>query len=207
MKALVVVDMQNDFLPGGPLGVPGAHLLVPLINALMKNFSLVVATKDWHLEGHVSFAKSHPQKKVGDKVDIEGVEQILWPVHCIQNTPGAAFARGLETKDIKEVFFKGVDLRIDSYSTFFDQAQRRSTGMETYLREKGVDTLYFAGVATDYCVLYSALDALLLGFKVYVIRDCCAPINLHPDDEKKALDKMKKQGAHIIESKEGLCSG
>ncbi len=198
MKALIIVDMQNDFMPGGPLPTKGADELVPLINGLMDDYPLVVATKDWHPINHVSFAPNHPGKKVGDLINVEGIEQILWPVHCVQETKGSECVPGLNEEKIDHIFYKGIDQKVDSYSTFFDNAQLRRTGLADYLKKKGVEELAIVGVATDYCVLYSVLDALELGFDVTVIARGCRGINRNPDDEKKAFDTMRKKGAKVI---------
>lgn len=204
MKALVVVDMQNDFMPGGALGVPSADEIVPMINALIPRFSLVVATKDWHPPDHVSFAANHPGKKVGDKIRIGDMDQILWPVHCVRNTDGADFVSSLETTNFASIFYKGTDKNIDSYSAFFDNARRKSTGLGDYLKSRNINEVYLAGLTTDYCVLYSTMDAIDLGFMVNVIVDACRPINLDPRDEQRALAAMAAKGAKIIKSSDLL---
>ncbi|NGX46834.1 MAG: Peroxyureidoacrylate/ureidoacrylate amidohydrolase RutB [Chlamydiae bacterium] len=202
MQALIVIDMQNDFMPGGPLGTPGADELANLIHPMMGKFPLVLATKDWHPKDHVSFATSHSGKKVGDVVRVGEVDQILWPVHCVQDTKGSEFAEGLNTEKITKIFYKGADSEIDSYSAFYDNAHLRKTGLDAYLKEHEVDAIALVGVATDYCVLYSALDALELGYDVMVIRDACRAINLKPEDEKGAVEEMKKKGVKIVLAKE-----
>lgn len=202
MKALLVIDMQNDFMPWGALPTAGADTLIPLINELMEKFPIVVATKDWHPKGHISFAANHRGKKEGETILFNGMEQILWPVHCVQDSDGAAFATGLNTDNFDRIFFKGTDLELDSYSAFFDNAHLKDTGLSNYFKKRKIEDLYFTGVATDYCVLFSVLDALELGFKATLIRDACMPINLHPDDEKKAIDQMLKKGAKVIFSSE-----
>lgn len=200
MKALLIIDMQKDFMPGGPLGAKDADALVPIINDLMKQFPLVIATKDWHPKNHKSFAENHPGKKVGDHIDLDGVDQILWPAHCVQETLGSEFTKGLNTKKIDQIIYKGTDPNIDSYSAFFDNARKKKTNLASYLKEKGVDQISICGVATDYCVLYSVLDALDLGFKVTLIQDGCKAINLKEDDEKRAIATMQQMGALIRES-------
>lgn len=197
MKALLIVDMQQDFMPGGALPTKGADKLVPFINQLMNDYSLVIATKDWHPKNHMSFAENHPGKQMGDIIEVEGIDQILWPVHCVQGTKGADFVSGLNEQKIRRIFYKGVDRAIDSYSTFYDNAKLRETGLASYLRQHQVDEIVIVGVATDYCVLYSVLDALELGFKVTVLTKGCRPINQRPGDEMKALAKMKEKGAII----------
>ena len=201
MKTLIVIDVQHDFMPGGALGVPHGDEIVLVINRLIPHFEHVVATLDWHLENHVSFAKTHG-RKAGDVIEVGGNEQILWPVHCVQNSHGASLADGLKKEKIEASFYKGIDPKVDSYSAFFDNARNRSTGLEEYLVKNKLHKLYFVGLATDYCVLYSVLDALELGFDVIVIRDACRAINLHPGDEEKALEKMKSKGAKISLSKD-----
>jgi nicotinamidase/pyrazinamidase len=198
MKALLLVDLQNDFMPGGPLGVPGADELAPLVNALMPLFSCVVASLDWHPLDHVSFAANHLGKHVGDRVDVGGESQILWPVHCVQKTRGAALVSALDTTPISHLAHKGCDSRIDSYSAFFDNAHERATGLGDYLKERGVTDLFLVGVATDYCVLYSCLDALSLGFRVFVIVDACRGIDLHAGDVSHALEKIAAAGGNLL---------
>ncbi len=200
MKALVIVDLQYDFLPGGALGIPHADEIVPIINVLIPKFALVVATQDWHPSDHMSFASNHPGKKVGDIVRAGDLEQILWPVHCVRNTHGAELAPSLDKTNIASFFYKGTDKNIDSYSAFFDNARRKSTGLGDYLKSRGINDAYFAGLATDYCVLYSTMDGIDLGFTVYVIEDACRAINLHPQDEQRALEAMAAKGARIIKS-------
>ncbi len=198
MKALIIVDMQNDFMPGGALGVPRAHEIIPLINTLIPKFSLVVATQDWHPTDHVSFAANHLGKKVGEIVKTGDIDQILWPVHCVRSTHGAELASSLDKENFASFFYKGTDKNIDSYSAFFDNARRKSTGLGDYLKSRGVNDVYVAGVATDYCVLFTSLDAVDLGFNVYVIADACRAINLDPRDEQRALAAMAARGAQIV---------
>ena len=200
MKALIIVDVQNDFLPGGALPVPRGDEVVPLANALQIKFELVVATQDWHPPDHGSFAANHPGKKPGDRIMLDGIEQILWPVHCVQNTSGAKFAPGLETKRFARVFQKGIDPKIDSYSTFFDNAHRRATGLGDYLKERGVTDIYICGLALDYCVKYSVLDACQLGLKASVIADACRGIDLAPGDVDLAIKEMQASGASVLQS-------
>lgn len=201
-QALIIVDMQNDFMPWGTLPTKDADKIISSINELIPHFSLVIATKDWHPKDDLSFAANHPGKDPGEMIKIDGIDQILWPIHCVQDTKGAEFVQGLEQTDIKKIFYKGIDPRIDSYSTFFDNAHKRDTGLAKYLHQNHIDEITIVGVATDYCILYSVLDALKLGFKVDVIIDACKPINLHPDDEKKSIEMMQKQGARILFMKE-----
>jgi nicotinamidase/pyrazinamidase len=201
MKALVIVDLQNDFLPGGALPVPGGDEVIPLANQLQNQFGLVVATQDWHPPDHGSFAVNHPGTKPGDRIMLDGIEQILWPVHCVQDTHGAEFASSFDTKRIASVFQKGIDPRIDSYSAFFDNVHRRATGLGDYLKDRSVKDVYLLGLALDYCVKYSALDACQLGFETHVIVDACRGIALERDDLDRALDEVKKAGATLVQSR------
>jgi nicotinamidase/pyrazinamidase len=198
MKALIIVDLQNDFLPGGALPVPHGDEVIPLANELQSRFDVVVATKDWHPPDHGSFAANHPGKKPGHRIILDGIEQILWPVHCVQNTRGAEFAPSFDTSRIAHVFHKGIDPLIDSYSTFFDNAHRRETGLADYLKQRSIKDIYLMGLALDYCVKYSALDAQHLGLKTHIILDGCRGIELMPGDVERALDEMKRAGATIL---------
>jgi nicotinamidase/pyrazinamidase len=202
MRTLLLVDLQNDFLPGGALPVAQGNAIIPVINELLKQpFDLVVATKDWHPADHCSFADNQ-HKSVGEHVVLAGIDQILWPRHCVQGSWGAEFAPGWDTTKVDKVIHKGTNRNIDSYSTFFDNRHLLSTGLETYLREKGVHEIYIAGLATDYCVKYSVLDALSLGFNVYVILEACRGVNLRPEDSAEALRDMQKMGAHLVSFKD-----
>ncbi len=200
MNALVIVDLQNDFLSGGALPVPRGDEVIPLANKLQDRFELVVATRDWHPPNHGSFAANHPGTKPGDRIMLDGIEQILWPVHCVQNTHGAAFASSFDTKRIASVFQKGTDPRIDSYSAFFDNAHRRATGLDDYLKDRSMTDVYLLGLALDYCVKYSVLDARQLGFKAHVIVDACRGISLEPNDADRALEEMRRAGATLVQS-------
>jgi nicotinamidase/pyrazinamidase len=201
-NALIIVDLQNDFLAGGALAVPGGDEVLPLANELQRRFDVVLATQDWHPPDHGSFAANHPGKKPGDRIMLDGIEQILWPVHCVQNTHGAEFAPSFDTTRIDHVFHKGIDPRIDTYSTFFDNAHRRSTGLADYLEDRAIKDIYLLGLALDYCVKYSALDARQLGLMTHVILDGCRGIDLHPEDVDLALKEMKAAGAVIVQSGE-----
>jgi nicotinamidase/pyrazinamidase len=198
MNALIIVDLQNDFLPGGALPVPHGDEVIPVANELQRHFNLVVATKDWHPPDHGSFAANHPGKKPGDRIMLDGIEQILWPVHCVQNTRGAEFALSFDTSRIAHVFHKGIDPKIDSYSTFFDNAHRRHTGLAHYLEKRAIKDIYLMGLALDYCVKYSVLDARHLGLNTHVIVDGCRGIELESGDIDRALDEMKRVGAVLL---------
>jgi len=198
VKALIMVDLQNDFVPGRALSVPNGDQVIPIANKLQRDYSLVVATQDCHPPNHGSFAVNHAGKQPGDRIILDGIEQILWPVHCVQDTPGADFVPALDRSRIARVFQKGTDPRIDSYSTFFDNAHRRATGLGDYLKEQSVTDIYLLGLALDYCVKFSALDARQLGFTTYVILDACRGIALQPNDLEKALEEMKRAGVKIV---------
>ena len=198
--ALILVDLQRDFLPGGALAVPEGDAVLPIVNRLQSYFELVVATQDWHPANHVSFASNHPGKKVGDVIVVAGQKQVLWPVHCVENTSGAAFAADLETSRIAKIVKKGTDPLIDSYSGFFDNDHLRSTGLAEYLQDRHVQVVYLAGLATDYCVKYTALDAVQLGFKVVVINDACRGVNMVPGDADRAIAEMRAADVEISES-------
>jgi nicotinamidase/pyrazinamidase len=200
VKALIIVDVQNDFLPGGALAVPEGDQVIPVINDLSLEFDLVFTTQDWHPANHCSFAASHPNKKIGDRILIDGQEQILWPVHCVQNTYGAELAPGLHPKVISGGVHisKGIGERVDSYSGFFENQRKRATGLEELLRRHRADDLTIVGLATDYCVKATAIDARELGFNVTVVADACRAVNLSPDDGAKALDAMQAAGASVV---------
>src|SRR3954471_16624788 len=202
MNALILVDIQNDFLPGGALAVPEGDAVIPIANQLQESgrFDLIIATQDWHPADHGSFAANHAGRAVGDVIDLNGLPQILWPVHCVQETHGAAFADGLATMKIERVFTKGTDPAIDSYSGFFDNGHRKSTGLGDYLRARGVTDVYVSGLATDYCVKFTALDARQLGFITWLIEDASRGVNLKPGDVGRAVEEMRAAGVVVIDS-------
>jgi nicotinamidase/pyrazinamidase len=203
-EALIIVDVQNDFCPGGSLPVPEGDAVVPVINRVQPRFELIVATQDWHPADHISFAANHPGRSVGEIIEVEGLPQVLWPVHCVQGTRGAALHPELDTSRIAHVVQKGVDPKIDSYSGFFDNACRRRTGLEEILRQAGVRKVYICGLATDYCVKFTALDAADLGFETFVIVDACRGVGLHPEDVPRAIEEMKLRGVRLVTSEEVL---
>jgi nicotinamidase/pyrazinamidase len=198
MKALLLVDLQNDFMPGGPLAVPNAFACIAAANQAQKFFASVIASRDWHPNHHMSFVTEHKGKKVGDLVEVDGLMQTLWPSHCVKHTSGAAFVKGLDQKRIRFVVSKGEDPLIDSYSAFFDNAHRRETGLRSYLELSGIDELFVLGVATDYCVKFTALDAASLGIKTHVIIDACRGIGLNNNDITNAIEEMRKSNINII---------
>lgn len=195
-----MVDIQNDFLPGGALAVKEGSKIIPLVNKLQSKFDLVVATQDWHPANHESFASNYPNGVIGDLVDLHGLPQVLWPDHCIQNTWGAELADTLDLSSVQKVFRKGTEAAVDSYSGFFDNGKRKDTGLSTYLQSKDVEQLFIVGLATDYCVKFTALDAVNLGFVTTVIVDAVKAVNLHPEDQENAIETMRLAGIQIIKS-------
>ena len=202
MNALILVDLQNDFTPSGALPIPEGDSIVPLINQLQQKFDLVVATQDWHPADHRSFAIQHEGKQPGELIDLHGIPQVLWPIHCVQETEGAQFISSLDQSKVKRVFRKGQNPRIDSYSGFFDNDHQSSTGMGEYLREQGVDEVFVVGLPTDYCVRFTAADAAELGFRTIVISDATRGVNLQKGDVDRALVALQEQGVRILLSSE-----
>jgi nicotinamidase/pyrazinamidase len=206
MRALICVDIQNDFCPGGSLEVREGDQVIPVANKLMEHFDLVVATQDWHPANHKSFAAMHPWRYPGDVIELNWLQQILWPIHCVQGSFGAEFAPGLNTDAFEKVFVKGTDTEIDSYSGFFDNGHRKATGLGDYLKEKSVEEVYILGLALDVCVKFTVLDALGLGFKTYLVEDGCRGVNLNEGDSDKALSEMREKGAIIAQSDQIITS-
>jgi nicotinamidase/pyrazinamidase len=176
--ALLVIDVQNDFCPGGALAVAGGDAVVPMINGLMPAFKTVVLTQDWHPAGHASFASTHAGKAPFDMVSLAYGEQVLWPDHCVQGTNGADFHPALQTDPAQLVIRKGMNSSIDSYSAFFENDRSTSTGLSGFLRDKGITRVFCCGLATDFCVLYSLLDARAQGFEAVLIKDASRGIDL-----------------------------
>ena len=195
-QALIVIDVQNDFCPGGALAVPEGDLIVPGINALMAEHDAVVLTQDWHPEGHSSFASSHPGKSAYDVIDMPYGSQVLWPDHCVQGSIGAAFHEKLATDEADLVIRKGYNAAVDSYSAFFENDHTTPTGLEGYLRTRGISDLVMVGLATDFCVNYSAVDAARLGFGVTVREDLCRAIDLDGSLDA-ARDQMANAGVDL----------
>ena len=196
MKTLVLVDIQNDFLKGGSLAVPEGEKIIKPINKIIKEYDLVIATKDWHPKNHISFASNHSDKKIGDIINVNGVDQVLWPDHCIQNSYGSDFPEQLDISKLAKVVYKGSDANIDSYSGFFDNGHFRSTGLSDYLKSKDVYKIDYVGLATDYCLKYTAIDSVSEGFKTRVLINCIKGI-----EEKGcelALNEMKSKGIELI---------
>jgi nicotinamidase/pyrazinamidase len=200
MKTLLIVDVQNDFLPGGALPVSDGDKIIPVINALQKKFSHIIATRDWHPANHVSFASNHESAQVGKSILIKGLPQTLWPDHCVQGSPGAELSPLLDQKLIDRTFFKGDDPEIDSYSAFFDNGRLKQTGLHQYLKNKGVTDLYVTGLAADICVYYTVKDALSLGYKTWLVTDATLGVNLKATDTEVALQDMTNSGAQLISS-------
>jgi nicotinamidase/pyrazinamidase len=200
MKALSLVDLQNDFLPGGALAVPQGDEVIPVANRVQRAFELVVATQDWHPAHHGSFAAAHPGRKPGEMITLGGLPQILWLTHCVQHTRGAEFAAALDTTRVARVFPKGTDAEIDSYSGFFDNGHKQATGLGDFLRARGVTDVYLPGLATDYCVKATALDARRLGFTTRIILDGCRGVELSPGDVARAVAELRAAGVELVTS-------
>lgn len=206
MQCLLLIDLQNDFLPGGALAVPQGDAVLPVANRLLPHFPLAAATQDWHPPGHGSFAANHPGRNVGERIELDGLEQILWPVHCVQGTIGAELAPGLDLARIQHVARKGEDPRLDSYSGLYDNGRRRATGLGAWLRSRSVTHLVVLGLATDYCVKHTVLDALDHPWQVDVVTDGCRAVDLSPGDGERAWEAMRKAGARLTTS-EALLGG
>jgi nicotinamidase/pyrazinamidase len=202
MTALLLIDVQNDFVPGGALAVAGGADIIPLLNQLQPKFDLVVATQDWHPAQHRSFASQHPGQEVFSQTDLNGLPQTLWPDHCVQNTPGADLHADLDTGRVEAIFRKGTDPEIDSYSGFFDNGHRKATGLADYLRGRGVRQVYVAGLAADYCVYFSAKDAQAEGFETFFIEDATRAID--PAGLAAAKADLQRMGARVLQSAEVL---
>ena len=200
MKALIIVDIQNDFLPGGSLAVPQGDEIVPTVNKIQEKFDLVVATQDWHPANHLSFASNHKKKKPFEVIDLFGLSQVLWPDHCIQESAGAEFSNQLSTANISAIFRKGMDRQVDSYSGFFDNGHKHSTGLSAYLSGKKVKEVYVCGLAADYCVFYTAKDAVKEGFKTFYITDATKAIS--EESYQLAIEQLQSVNVRFITSEE-----
>ncbi len=199
-RALILVDLQNDFCPGGALEVARGDEVIAVANRLAPHFGLVVATQDWHPRAHGSFAANHPGKAPYAVIDLHGLPQVLWPVHCVQDTPGARFHAALDQTRIAKVFPKGTDPDVDSYSGFHDNGRRKSTGLGEWLRAQGVEAVYVLGLATDYCVKFTALDACADGFAVFLVEDGCRGVELAPGDSDRAIEEMRAAGVVVLDA-------
>ena len=198
MRALIIVDIQNDFVTGGKLEVPNGEQVIPLVNALSDRFDLVVATQDWHPQDHKSFASNHPGTKVFDVISLGGLQQVLWPDHCVQGSRGAEFHPQLSTTAVEAIFRKGMDPAIDSYSGFFDNGRKKSTGLSGYLKDRNVESVYVCGLAADYCVFFTVRDALQLGFRTFLIEDATRAIN--NEGFEKAKLEVVSLGGKVLNS-------
>ncbi|WP_286177353.1 bifunctional nicotinamidase/pyrazinamidase [Stieleria mannarensis] len=199
-RALLLIDLQNDFVDGGALAVPGGLEVVDVANALMPKFDCVVATQDWHPADHQSFASQHAAMAVGDCFQLGGLPQIAWPDHCIQQTHGAEFVASLNRDQIDQVVRKGTNKQIDSYSAFYDNGHLQSTGLADEFRRRGVEHLFAMGLATDYCVRATVLDALAEGFRVTLVVDGCRGVELETGDVQRSLEEMQAAGAVLVYS-------
>jgi nicotinamidase/pyrazinamidase len=197
MKALVIVDVQNDFCPGGTLAVTNGDAIVPGINQVASRFDLVVTTQDWHPRDHGSFASNNPGSNPYDMGKLSGRDQVMWPDHCVQETRGAAFHPDLTVQ--AENFVKGTNKHADSYSGFFDD-DGVSTGLDEYLKDKDVTQIYICGLAMDYCVKFTAMHALRQGYKTVVLEDLSRPVNISPEDGQNAIKEMQKAGVKVLPS-------
>lgn len=196
MKALLIVDVQNDFLEGGSLAVPRGYEVIAEINERQKDYDLVVATQDWHPQNHESFASMHPDKDVFQTIELKGLPQTLWPVHCVQGSYGAEFHKDLKINKIEAVFRKGTNPELDSYSGFFDNAKQKNTGLSGYLQSRNISEVHVVGLAADYCVYYTAKDALELGFETKIIASATRPINV--ENWEKLQDEFIKSGGKVL---------
>jgi nicotinamidase/pyrazinamidase len=199
-SALLVVDVQSDFCEGGALAVFGGSGIIGIVNALSSRFERVVLSQDWHPTGHVSFASSWPGQEPYDTVEAGDIAQVLWPEHCIQGSMGADFHPLLETNRASIILRKGFRLGLDSYSCFFENDRTTSTGLDGALRSLAVRELYVVGLATDFCVLYTVLDALRFGYEVFVVEDAVRGVDVPPGGAARALDTMRRSGASLIKS-------
>jgi nicotinamidase/pyrazinamidase len=201
-SALLIIDVQNDFCPGGALAVPKGDEVVPVLNSAAARFSTVVATKDWHPRGHISFASVHEGATIGEVRKIGGLDQVMWPDHCIPGTPGAAFHPDLAVDHINLIVHKGLDKKLDSYSAFFENDGTTPTGLEGYLRGLGIGQVFIGGLATDYCVYFSAKDALKCEFSVFLLEDAVRGVDVPEGNLGKTVDDMKRSGVVFISSQE-----
>lgn len=185
MKALIIVDVQYDFLPGGSLEVPKGDEIIPIINNIQKDYDLVVASQDWHPQKHLSFASQHENKLPFEIIDLDGLEQVLWPDHCIQESYGSQISEELQTNRVEAIFRKGMDPKIDSYSAFYDNGKRKDTGLAGYLKARNIDEVHVCGLAADFCVFFTAMDAITEGFKTSIISKATKAIDKGAFMEKK----------------------
>ena len=202
-RVLVIVDVQNDFCLGGALEVPNGNKIIPVINSLVKSnkFDLITATQDWHPREHKSFASNHKNKKVYDIINLKGINQVLWPDHCVQRNKGSRFHNDLNLEKKIKIFKKGSNPEIDSYSGFYDNDHKSSTGLTEYLNKHKITDVYITGLATDYCVKFTALDSVKEGFKTYVIKDAVRGVNVNKNDSRIAFDEMRRNKVNLVFSR------
>jgi nicotinamidase/pyrazinamidase len=200
MKALIIVDVQNDFFEGGPLEVPHSNQIIPVINQLVASFNIVIFTKDWHPANHKSFASNHKDKNVYDVVEINSIQQVLWPDHCIQNTFGSGIHQKITIPQDAYFFTKGSDMEVDSYSGFYDNGKIHSTGLSNFLHKNKISDVYLCGLATEFCVKFTAIDAVNEKFNTFLITDATRAVNINSGDFDKAIEEMKSKGVNIVNS-------
>ena len=201
-SALLLVDLQKDFCKNGALEVKGGDEVIKVANKMAESFSkagsLIIASKDWHPDEHKSFAVNS-NAKIGEIGELNGLAQVWWPKHCVENSLGSEFHGELNSGKINKVIYKGMDKETDSYSAFFDNGKKNKTELDSFLKENGIEVLYIMGLATDYCVKYTVLDALSLGYKVYLVKEGCRGVNISPEDSENAIKEMEKSGALLFD--------
>ncbi len=202
LRALIIVDIQNDFCPGGALPVNRADEIIPLVNTLSRKFATVAVTQDWHPSNHVSFASNHEGMNVYDQLEINGINQVLWPDHCVAGSEGSMLHPDLHTDRANIIIRKGTNPGLDSYSAFFENDRVTKTGLSGYLNALEIEDVFLCGLATDYCVYYSAMDAVRSGFKTHVVLDACRGINVPEGSLESVIEQMKVHGVRIINSRE-----
>jgi nicotinamidase/pyrazinamidase len=204
MTAIILVDLQNDFLPCGAMAVPQGDAVIPLANQLQGSFKVVAATQDWHPSNHKSFAASHAGRQPGDILKLKAGPQPLWPTHCVQHTRGAELAPGLLLTRVNRVFKRGTDPEVAGHSGFFDQGQLHPTGLHTFLREKKVTAAYVMGLSADSCLKFTLLDAVELGFQTFLIEDACRGLSLGIEEPDPLLEELRQAGVSLVQSRDLL---
>lgn len=199
-KVLLVVDIQNDFLPGGSLAVSNGNKILPAVNRLIDKFDIIVATQDWHPADHISFASNHKSGNEYDVVDLNGISQVLWPDHCIQGSKGAAFHKDLKTDKFAAVIRKGFRKDLDSYSAFFENDKSTPTGLSGFLQTLKITDVFICGIALDYCVYFSAVDSLKCGFSTSIIVDASMGIDFPEDNIENTMNDFKSKGGYLVRS-------
>lgn len=199
-NAILIIDVQNDFCPAGALAVNEGDKVVPVINSILNKFYKIIATQDWHPNEHISFASNHKGRNVYDVIEIDGIQQVLWPIHCVAGTYGADFHKGLNISNFHLILRKGTNARIDSYSAFRENDKKTLTGLSGYLKALNIEQVFVVGLATDYCVYYSAMDAVRYGFETYVIIDACRGVDVPKNNIQSAICSMESNSIKIIDS-------